>query len=79
MELKGKKLYYLLEGKKLTPQLKQLKDEFDKAVAEWNKAYRDLESDNLDVAGDTNKRLQKANEDLARIKKEIKQEKAAQK
>ena len=78
MELKGKKFYYILEGETLTPQLKKLKREFDKAVNKWNKAYKDLESSNLSVTEDAIKRLEKANEDLARIKQEIKNEKAAQ-
>ena len=79
MELKGKKFYYFLEGEELTPRLKELKDEFDKAVKRWNEALKDLESDDITITETAIERLQKANEDLARIKQEIKNEKATQK
>ena len=78
MELKGKKFYYILEGETLTPQLKKLKREFDEAVKRWNEALEDLESDDLTITETAIERLQRANEDLARIKQEIKNEKAAQ-
>ena len=79
MELKGKKFYYFLEGEELTSRLKELKDEFDKAVKRWNEALKDLESDDITITETAIERLQKANEDLARIKQEIKNEKATQK
>lgn len=78
MIIKGDSLYYFLEGKNLTPELKRLKREFDNAVQEWNRAWNDLESENLSVTSEAIERLNSANRKIAELKTKIQEEKATQ-
>ena len=78
MLIKGEDLYHFLEKEKLTPELKQLKKKYDAAIKEWQDAWKALESDDLSVTPNAMKRLDKANEKIAKLKKEIQEQKAAQ-
>ncbi|MFW6026633.1 MAG: hypothetical protein ACOCRX_09850 [Candidatus Woesearchaeota archaeon] len=80
MKVETINLYYLLEKKNLTPKLKQLKLEFDEAIADWNKAHNDLDSaeeiKDIDNAID---KMHKANEKISNIRLKIEKEKATHK